>query len=68
MPAGVTREVATRIAGEFTAIIRSPEFIEKYLLRGGFEPLGGTPEEFAAFLREDKKVGAVMAKLATRPE
>jgi tripartite-type tricarboxylate transporter receptor subunit TctC len=68
MPAGVTREVSSRIAADFTAIIRSPEFIEKYLVRGGFEPLGGTPEEFAAFLREDKKVGAVMAKLAVRPD
>lgn len=68
MPAGVPRENAARIAADFTAIIRSPEFIEKYLVRGGFEPLGGTPEEFAAFLREDKKVGAIMAKLAVRPE
>ncbi|MFM9967713.1 MAG: Bug family tripartite tricarboxylate transporter substrate binding protein [Burkholderiales bacterium] len=68
MPTGVPREAATRIAADFTAIIRSPEFIEKYLVRGGFEPLGGTPDEFAAFLREDKKVGAVMAKLAVRPE
>lgn len=68
MPAGVSREVPARIAADFTAIIRSPEFIEKYLVRGGFEPLGGTPEEFAAFLSEDKKVGAIMAKLAVRPE
>ncbi len=68
MPAGVPREAAVRIASDFTAIIRSPDFIQKYLVPGGFEPLGGTPDEFTAFLREDKKVGAAMAKLATRPE
>jgi tripartite-type tricarboxylate transporter receptor subunit TctC len=68
MPAGIPAEVASRIATDFTAIIRSPEFNEKYLVPGGFEPLGGTPAEFAAFLKEDKKVGAVMAKLAPRPE
>jgi tripartite-type tricarboxylate transporter receptor subunit TctC len=68
MPAGVPRETAARIAGDFTAVIRSPEFIQKYLTPGGFEPLGGTPDEFAAFLKEDKKVGAIMAKLAPRPE
>jgi tripartite-type tricarboxylate transporter receptor subunit TctC len=68
MPAGVPREAATRIAADFTAIIRSPEFIQKFLEPGGFEPLGGTPDEFAAFLKNDKKVGETMAKLAVRPE
>jgi tripartite-type tricarboxylate transporter receptor subunit TctC len=68
MPAGVPREASARMAGEITAIVRSPEFIQKYLGPGGFEPLGGTPEEFAAFLRQDKKVGEVMAKLAPRPQ
>ena len=63
------RQAAQIEAGELEAKSHSsPEFIEKYLVRGGFEPLGGTPEEFAAFLREDKKVGAIMAKLAIRPE
>ena len=68
MPTGVPREAPARIASDFTAIIRSPEFIQKYLEPGGFEPLGGTPEDFAAFLKQDKKVGEVMAKLAQRPE
>jgi tripartite-type tricarboxylate transporter receptor subunit TctC len=68
MPANVPRDAAVKLASDFTAIIRSPEFIQKYLTPGGFEPLGGTPDEFAAFLKADKKVGEVMSKLAVRPE
>jgi hypothetical protein len=51
-----------------TAIVRSPEFNEKIIQPGGYDALGGTPEEFAAFLKEDRKVGEAMAKLAPKPE
>ena len=68
MPAGAPREAISRMAGEVTAIVRSPEFNEKIIQPGGYDALGGTPEEFAAFLKEDRKVGEAMAKLAPKPE
>jgi tripartite-type tricarboxylate transporter receptor subunit TctC len=68
MPAGAPREAVNRIASEFTAILRSPEFTEKIITPGGYDALGGTPEEFAAFLKDDRKVGEAMAKLAPKPE
>ncbi|OGA28338.1 MAG: hypothetical protein A3I01_04515 [Betaproteobacteria bacterium RIFCSPLOWO2_02_FULL_65_24] len=68
MPAGVPREAVSRMSAEVTAIVRNQEFIDKYLTPGGYLPIGGTPEEFAAFLREDRKVGELFAKLAPRPK
>jgi tripartite-type tricarboxylate transporter receptor subunit TctC len=67
MPAGVPREAVNRMSAEVTAIVRNQEFIDKYLTPGGYLPIGGTPEEFAAFLREDRKVGEQFAQLAPRP-
>jgi len=48
--------------------VNTAEFREKYLSNLGFEPVGDTPEQFAAFLRQDralaeKKVKASGAKL-----
>ena len=68
MPAGAPREAINRMAAEVTSIVRSPEFNEKIIQPGGYDALGGTPEEFAAFLKEDRKVGEAMAKLAPKPE
>jgi tripartite-type tricarboxylate transporter receptor subunit TctC len=68
MPAGTPREFVNRMSAEVSGIVRDRAFIEKYLTPGGYEPIGGTPEEFAAFLKEDRKVGETFAKLAPRPE
>jgi tripartite-type tricarboxylate transporter receptor subunit TctC len=68
MPAGVPAEIVNRVSAEVSGIVRSREFNDKYLTPGGFDPIGGTPEEFAAFLSEDRKIGEVFAKLAPRPE
>ena len=68
MPAGSPREAINRMASEMTTILRSKEFNDKIIFPGGYDALGGTPEEFAAFLKEDRKVGEVFAKLAPRPE
>jgi len=57
-----------KFAAESSRIVNTAEFREKYLNNLGFEPAGDTPEQFAAFLKQDralaeKKVKASGAKL-----
>jgi hypothetical protein len=41
---------------------RPLEFREKFLNNLGFEPAGDTPEQFAAFLRQDRDIAAKKVK------
>ncbi len=66
-PAGTPREIAKKIHDDAVTIIRRPDFLER-LDRDGIEPVGNTPEEFAAQIRADlarwsKVVKAAGAKL-----
>ena len=51
-PAGTPREAVGRIAGEVTKILRAPELKERFFAQGA-EPVGNTPDEFAAFVRSE---------------
>ena len=67
-PAGTPRDAIARFAAESAKIVNTAEFRERYLNNLGFEPVGDAPEQFAAFLRQDralaeKKVKASGAKL-----
>jgi tripartite-type tricarboxylate transporter receptor subunit TctC len=61
-PAGTPREIVQKFAAESAKIVNAPEFREKYLNNLGFEPVGDSPEQFAAFLREDREVAARKVK------
>jgi tripartite-type tricarboxylate transporter receptor subunit TctC len=61
-PAGTPREIVQKFAAESAKIVNAPEFREKYLNNLGFEPVGDSPEQFAAFLREDREVAAKKVK------
>jgi tripartite-type tricarboxylate transporter receptor subunit TctC len=66
-PAGTPREIVKKIHDDAVTIIRRPDFLER-LDRDGIEPVGNTPEEFAAQIRTDlarwsKVVKAAGAKL-----
>ena len=66
-PAGTPRDVVAKLAAESAKIVQTAEFRER-LTTLGFEPVGETPEQFAAFLKRDrelaqKKVQASGAKL-----
>jgi len=68
VPAGTPRDMIAKFAAESARIVNAAEFREKYLNNLGFEPVGDAPEQFAAFLRQDralaeKKVKASGAKL-----
>jgi len=61
-PAGTPNPVIAKLSAELNIILRLPAFKEKVLVPMSFEALGGTPEEFAAFLAEDRKRGAELAR------
>jgi tripartite-type tricarboxylate transporter receptor subunit TctC len=61
-PAGTPRDIVNRFATEASQIVNTAEFREKYLTVLGFEPVGDTPDQFAAFLVNDRKVGADKVK------
>ena len=67
-PAGTPREIVAKMAADSAKIVQAAEFKEKFLNNLGFEAVGDTPEQFAAFLKGDretaaKKVQASGAKL-----
>jgi tripartite-type tricarboxylate transporter receptor subunit TctC len=51
-PAGTPREVIARLNAEFNKALQSPE-LRKRLSDEGADPAGGTPEQFAALIRND---------------
>ncbi len=61
-PAGTPDAMVKRVNGEFARLFRSPKFAE-YLENGMMEPVATPPEEFAAFLKEDReRAGQVVKK------
>ena len=51
-PAGTARSVVDRIANEIASAVRDPDFASR-LANYGADPLGNTPEEFAAMISAD---------------
>lgn len=60
-PAGTPREMVAKMASESARIINTPEFKER-LTTLGFEPVGDTPEQFAAYLKQDRELAAKKVK------
>ena len=52
MPANTPREIITRLNGELAKILRLPDVRER-LASQGAEPVGNTPEEYAASIKID---------------
>jgi len=60
-PAGTPKDVVNRLSAEIGRIARSPEMRER-LAGMGAEPVGGTPEEFAAVMARDIAKWTELAK------
>jgi len=67
-PKGMPRDITDRISRELIALLRRPEVVEAFG-RLAFEPRGSTPEELAAFTREQLAVWRrVTAEVGIKPE
>ncbi|OFZ90621.1 MAG: hypothetical protein A2V78_07200 [Betaproteobacteria bacterium RBG_16_64_18] len=60
-PAGTPDTVAKRINTEFGRLFQDPKFLE-YLENQFIEPMTTKPEEFAAFLKEERELAGLMVK------
>ena len=61
-PAGTPRDMVAKLASDASKIVNTAEFKEKFLNNLGFEPVGDTPEQFAAFLKTDREVAEKKVK------
>ena len=51
-PAGTPRDIVDKIAGEIGRAVQDPQFAGR-LKAAGANPLGNTPDEFAAMIKAD---------------
>ena len=63
-PKGTPAEIASRFARDMSKVINAPEFKAKYFQPLGFEAVGDTPEQFAAFMKADRELGAQKVKIS----
>jgi len=52
VPAGTPRPIVDQIAAAVNTALKHPDLREKYLMAGA-EPVGGTPEQFAAHIKSE---------------
>ncbi len=62
-PANIPKDVTAKINTEIARMLTVPEVRERFM-REGAEPIGGTPEEFSAFLARDQVKWAKVIQMA----
>ena len=63
-PAGTPKDIVQRLNAEIGRLLADPKFVERVLAPVSIDPIGGSPEEFAAFLKADREIAEKVAKLA----
>jgi tripartite-type tricarboxylate transporter receptor subunit TctC len=63
-PRGTPIEITQRLSKEINLIVNTNDFKAKYLQPLGFEAVGDTPEQFAAFMKIDRELGALKVKIS----
>src|SRR5712672_2164733 len=63
-PKGTPADIVKKLNAELSAIVRTPDFAEQYLISKGFEPVGDTSEAFAKFIVEDLKKGKLLVDIS----
>jgi tripartite-type tricarboxylate transporter receptor subunit TctC len=61
-PAGVPKPIIARLADEVTRIVEQREFRQRMFIDRAVEPAGARLEEFARFVREDRKIAERIVK------
>jgi tripartite-type tricarboxylate transporter receptor subunit TctC len=68
VPAGVPQVIVNKLSAEVANIVKSPEIAQRFQLDGA-EPVGSTPQEFAAFLKaEMQKWSQVIREAGIKPD
>lgn len=67
VPSKTPRDIITKINSEVGKVLASKDIRERYLAEG-LEPQGGTPEEFAKFVRSEIDLYLRLAKAANLPK
>ncbi|MCX8115531.1 MAG: tripartite tricarboxylate transporter substrate-binding protein, partial [Burkholderiaceae bacterium] len=62
-PAGTPREAIERLNREINAILQASE-VRQRIEAAGWDPVGGTPEQFAAYLKAERARWAPIVKRA----
>jgi tripartite-type tricarboxylate transporter receptor subunit TctC len=62
-PAGTQREIVARLHGAIARALRDEE-VGRRLAADGAEPVGSSPEEFAAFIKSETEKWAKVARAA----
>jgi len=55
LPAGSPAEAVKRVFSETSKILDEPDFRQKQLIDKGYEVVGSSPAEFAAYIRKDRE-------------
>jgi len=63
-PKGTPADIVKKLNAELSAIVKTPEFAEQYLISKGFEPVGDSSEAFAKFIVEDLKKGKLLVDIS----
>jgi tripartite-type tricarboxylate transporter receptor subunit TctC len=64
LPAGSPGEVVNRIYQDTRKIIEEPEFRQKQLIDKGYDVVGSSPEEFAAYIKKDSESRARAVRIS----
>ena len=57
------RSAINRLNKEIVTIIKSPEYAEKFINAFYYDVIGNTPDEMAEFMKADRKVAEILAKV-----
>lgn len=63
-PAATPKPMIAKLHAEITAIMSDPEFRRKHLIEKALVPVANSPEEFAAFLEQDRILSEKIVKEA----
>jgi len=64
LPAGSPREAVTRIYQDTRKILDEPEYRQKQLIDKGYDVVGSSPAEFAAYIKQDSEHRARAVKIS----
>jgi tripartite-type tricarboxylate transporter receptor subunit TctC len=64
LPTKTPQAIVTRWNGEVNRLLKDRAWTDKFFVPMALTPTGGTPEEFAAFMKRDMAQGAELAKIA----